>query len=104
MNEVYKTRGRVKFPGKPSGVSEITICSISGEIAERNCPGKNEYFIPGTEPEAKCDGLHGKLSNIKELIIRDKKTMRGKSAPGLFEKNSKEEQTENKTESFLFDD
>jgi penicillin-binding protein 1A len=104
MNEVYKSRGRVKFPEKPSGVSERIICSISGELAEKNCPVKNEYFIPGTEPEAKCDGLHGKLSNIKELIIRDKKSMRGKSAPGLFEKNSEEEQTDNKTESFLFDD
>ena len=104
MNEVYKTRGKVKFPGKPSGVSERRICSISGDLAERNCPVKNEYFLPGTEPEAKCDGLHGKLSNIKELIVRDKKTMRGKSAPGLFEKNSEEEPTDNKTESFFFDD
>jgi len=104
MNEVYKTRSRVNFPGKPSGVSERRICSISGDLAERNCPGRNEYFIPGTEPEAKCDGLHGKLSNIKELIVRDKKTMRGKSTPKLFEKTDEEEQTDNKTESFFFDD
>ncbi len=108
MNEVYKTRSRVNFPGKPPGVSERRICSISGDLAEHNCPGRNEYFIPGTEPEAKCDGLHGKLSNIKELIVRDKKTMRGKNTPKLFEKpdeeNSEEKNNSSSEESFFFDD
>jgi penicillin-binding protein 1A len=108
MNEVYKTRARTSFPGKPSGVSERLICSISGDLADKGCPGRREYFIPGTEPGSKCDGLHGRLSNIRELIIRDKKNMRSKNAPKLFEKNDEEnneEKTENNSEqSFFFDD
>ena len=108
MNEVYKTGKGVKFPGIPAGVSVRNICSISGDIPDKGCPVKNEYFLPGTEPGAKCDGLHGKLSNIKELIIREKKTLPGKSIPNLFEDKS-EEQAEGKTdrsseESFFFDD
>jgi penicillin-binding protein 1A len=108
MNEVYKTRVKTAFPGKPSGISERIICSISGDLADKGCPGRREYFIPGTEPGAKCDGLHGRLSNIKELIIRDKKNMRSKNAPKLFEKNEEEpdeKKTENNSEqSFFFDD
>jgi len=105
MNEVYKTREKVQFPAKPSGVSERIICSISGDLAEKGCPGKNEYFIPGTEPTAKCDGLHGKLSNIKELITREKKTLHGRNIPKLFEENNDKEKTENSSvENFFFDD
>ena len=108
MNEVYKTRMKVSFPEKPAGVSGRIICSISGDLADRGCPGRNEYFIPGTEPDAKCDGLHGKLSNIKELIIREKKAIHGKNAPDLFEingeKNSREKTETGSEQSFFFDD
>lgn len=108
MNEVYKTRGKVNFPGKPSGVSERVVCSISGDLADRGCPGRKEYFIPGTEPGTKCDGLHGRLSNIKELINRDKNTMHGKNAPDLFRKSDEENSGENTEksdeQSFFFDD
>jgi len=108
MNEVYKTRAKISFPGKPSGISERGICAISGDIADKGCPAKKEYFIQGTEPGVKCDGLHGKLSNIKELITREKKTMNGKNAPKIFEKNddgNKREMPENNSEqSFFFDD
>ncbi len=110
MNEVYKNRSKVNFPGKPAGVSERNICSISGDIPDKGCPAKNEYFIPGTEPAVKCDGLHGKLSNIKELINREKKISYGKNAPKLFEeKKEGEEKTDNEDksnseESFFFDD
>jgi len=108
MNEVYKTHSKVNFTGKPAGVSERRICSISGYLADRGCPGKNEYFIPGTEPDEKCDGLHGKLSNIKELINREKRTMHGKNAPELFKKNeetnSGEKKENNNEQSFFFDD
>jgi membrane carboxypeptidase/penicillin-binding protein len=72
MNEVYKKRSAVNFSKKPSGVSESSICSISGDIAEKGCPAINEYFLTGTEPNSKCTGLHGKLSNIKELINKQK--------------------------------
>ncbi len=91
MNEVYKTRERKKFPSRPGGISEARICSISGDIADRGCPAKNEYFIPGTVPSARCDGLHGKLSNIKELIDREKNSARGKTPPEIFG-NSREDQ------------
>jgi penicillin-binding protein 1A len=85
MNEIHKKKPAVNFPKKPSGVSEISICLISGDIAEKGCSTINEYFIAGTEPEAKCNGLHGKLSNIKELINKQKHIINHKNIPGLFE-------------------
>ena len=85
MNEIYKKKSIVNFPQKPTGVSEISICSISGDIAERDCPTINEYFITGTEPDSKCSGLHGKLSNIKELINKQKHIIDNKNIPELFE-------------------
>ena len=85
MNEIYKKKSIANFPQKPTGVSEISICSISGDIAEKGCPAINEYFITGTEPGAKCSGLHGKLSNIKELINKQKYIIDNKNIPELFE-------------------
>ncbi|MCL1864501.1 MAG: hypothetical protein FWF73_01670, partial [Spirochaetes bacterium] len=88
MNEVYKKRSAVDFPAKPSGISEKSICSISGDIAEKGCPAVNEYFITGTEPSSTCTGLHGKLSNIKELINRQKHIIDNKNVPELFEEKT----------------
>lgn len=105
MNEVYKTRPVVKFPGKPAGISERAICSISGDLADKGCPSRNEYFIPGTEPGNKCDGLHGRLSNIKELIVREKKNINERNVPKLFEENTDGKKSEKSSvESFFFDD
>ncbi len=111
MNEVYKNRTRVEFPGKPAGLSVSSICSISGDIPEKGCPTRNEYFLPGTGSGAKCDGLHGRLSNIKELITREKKTMDGKNFTRLFEEKKegqeeqdKESKAKEETESFFFYD
>lgn len=105
MNEVYKTRPRKNFPGKPAGVSVVKICSVTGSVADKGCPAKSEFFIPGTEPSSKCDGLHGKLSNIRELINREKKNIKGKTIPGFFEEKKDENDIKNKSEeTFFFDD
>jgi penicillin-binding protein 1A len=105
MSEVYKTRQRKNFPGKPQGLSMVNICSVSGSIADKGCPSKAEYFIHGTEPSSRCDGLHGKLSNIKELIIREKKKIKGKAIPGFFEEKKEENEEKNNSEkTFFFDD
>jgi len=85
MNEVYKKRPAVSFRQKPSGISERSICSISGDIAEGGCPAINEYFITGTEPGARCNGLHGKFSNINELINKQKHIINDKNIPELFD-------------------
>ena len=85
MKEIYKKKTVVNFHKKPSGVSERAICSISGDIAEKGCSVINEYFIAGTEPKAKCNGLHGRLSNIKELINKQKHLIDEKKIPELFE-------------------
>jgi membrane carboxypeptidase/penicillin-binding protein len=85
MNEIYKKKSAVNFQQKPSGISEKTICSISGDIAAQSCPAINEYFITGTEPESTCNGIHGKLSNIKELINKQKHIINEKNIPELFE-------------------
>jgi penicillin-binding protein 1A len=85
MKEIYKKKSVVNFPKKPSGVLERSICSISGDIAEAGCPAINEYFIIGTEPDSRCSGLHGRLSNIKELINKQKYIIDNKNIPELFE-------------------
>ncbi len=106
MNEVYKTRSKTDFPAKPVGVSERRICTISGNLPETGCPARNEYFLPGTEPSARCDGLHGKLSNIREMINKARETMQDKNSTGLF-KDEKENTTKpenNSVENFFFDD
>jgi penicillin-binding protein 1A len=73
MAEVYKTREKTSFPHKPDGVVERVVCSVTGAIHEKGCPSRKEFFIAGHEPAEKCDGLHGRLSNIKELLIKVKK-------------------------------
>ena len=91
---------------KPAGISEISICSISGNRPDTGCPVRNEYFIHGTEPGGKCDGFHGKLSNIREMVNRARETMQDKNATGLFkDEKQNEEKNENSTyENFFFDD
>jgi len=106
MNEVYKTRTKPNFRGKPSGVSETGVCSISGYLPDKGCPVRHEYFLPGTEPVTKCDGLHGTLSNIKEMIDRTRETMHTKNGPGIFkdEKQNEEKSGKDFFESISSDD
>ncbi len=101
MSEIYKTKARSSFSGKPAGVIERDICSITGCIPEPGCPVKKEYFIKGKEPQEKCDGLHGKLSNIRELINRNKKKNTSGKGTKLFNDNTHEEKFEEET--FFFD-
>lgn len=101
MAEVYKTREKVSFPGKPAGVVEKYVCYVTGGIPDKGCPSRKEFFIPGHEPAEKCDGLHGRLSNIKELVNKGKRKMSPDKGTSLFNEETPEEKFEE--ESFFFD-
>ncbi|HPR37244.1 MAG TPA: PBP1A family penicillin-binding protein [Spirochaetota bacterium] len=101
MAEVYRTRERKAFPDKPAGVVKKDICSITGSIPDRGCPTRKEFFISGFEPAEKCDGLHGRLSNINELVKKGKKKMSPEEGTTLFSDETPEEKFEE--ESFFFD-
>ncbi len=72
MREVYKTRKYSPLPWRPRSVASKQICTVTGKLPSRGCPNRNEFFLRGTEPGERCQGLHGKLSNIKELIKMDR--------------------------------
>ena len=101
MADVYKTRTKTSFPGKPAGVVERYVCSVTGGIPEKGCPSRREFFISGHEPSERCDGLHGRLSNIMELIRKGKNKMSPESGTALFSDEVPGEKFEE--ESFFFD-
>lgn len=40
---------------KPSSVTEKTVCTISGKLANRSCTSVKAYYVNGTEPEGYCN-------------------------------------------------
>jgi len=38
----------------PSNLIKVNICTLTGQLACNGCPSKEEYFIPGTEPQQHC--------------------------------------------------
>ncbi len=101
MTEVYKTRKKTSFHDKPSGVVIRNVCSVTGAIPDKGCPARKEFFISGYEPAEKCDGLHGRLSNIKELVNKGKNKMSPESGTTLFSEEAPEEKLEE--ENIFFD-
>jgi len=99
MKEVYKTEKYNHFPGPPEGVISKRICTVTGKLAEKGCPAGDEYFIKGTEPSEKCHTLHGRITNIKELIKSSKGTVNRKSTE-LFRGNGKK--PDNSVETHIF--
>jgi penicillin-binding protein 1A len=89
MKEVYKTEKYTHFPKQPKGIVLKRICTVTGKLSDRGCPGRNEYFAKGTEPSEKCNSLHGKITNIKELI-RSSRGKKSESTTELFRKDEKE--------------
>ena len=60
----------------PTGLIQVNICTITGQLACEGCPPKTEFFIPGTEPKAACskDAIKKLLEDKakKEQEDRDK--------------------------------
>ncbi len=92
MCRVYAGKDKKSFSSKPKGLDVQYVCSLSGKIPDKNCPSRREYFMPGTGPRDRCDGLHGRLSNIKELISKDKRKNSGKGDTKLFDSPPDEEE------------
>lgn len=99
MKEVYKTEKYSHFPGAPKGIITKRICTVTGKLAERGCTSKDEYFTKGTEPSEKCHTLHGRITNIKELIKSSKGTT-GRKSTELFRGNEKK--PDNDVETHIF--
>jgi penicillin-binding protein 1C len=38
-----------------AGAVRVAVCRLSGLLAGAQCPGTEEWFLPGTEPAADCD-------------------------------------------------
>ncbi len=38
----------------PADLVKATICTFTGQLACAGCPAKDEYFLPGTQPQAAC--------------------------------------------------
>jgi membrane peptidoglycan carboxypeptidase len=39
---------------RPEGLTESTVCAVSGKLPTEHCPTVNELFVPGTEPTEPC--------------------------------------------------
>ncbi len=100
MSQVYSTRRSRPFGPAPRGITTRTICSVTGKTADKNCRSRREYFLPGTEPSEKCDSLHGKLSNISELISREKNSEGSSADTKLFDRKVEAETDDSET--FIF--
>ncbi len=48
--KIYPSRGFTS----PAGLLKLAICPATGQRACSSCSGKNEYFLPGTEPKTAC--------------------------------------------------
>jgi penicillin-binding protein 1C len=48
-----------------------TVCSLSGLIAQANCPQVEERFIPGTQPSAECSQHHHAANRAETLATND---------------------------------
>lgn len=99
MKEIYKTEKYTPFSAPSKGIVSKRICTVTGKLAEQGCPGINEYFIKGTEPYEKCNTLHGKITNIKELI-KSSKGKESRNTTGLFRRD--EEKPESRVETHVF--
>ena len=41
------------FP-QPQDLITVKICVLTGQLACEGCPGRDEFFVPGTEPKSAC--------------------------------------------------
>ena len=73
MFEFYKERPFHAF-ASCKGVKSVNVCALSGLLPERGCPLIKEFFLPGTEPVKRCDGVHGRYSGINEIVNKAKKS------------------------------
>ncbi|MDO8488283.1 MAG: PBP1A family penicillin-binding protein [bacterium] len=54
MNELVKSSPSVGF-SPPANLVQVSICTVTGDLACASCPSKIEYFLPGTEPKKACN-------------------------------------------------
>jgi membrane carboxypeptidase/penicillin-binding protein len=52
----------------PSSLKKVAICPATGTLSCESCPGRTEYFIPGTEPTKACIPMTNEDNQEKEQI------------------------------------
>lgn len=53
MDKVLTDQSTQTFPPPPD-LLKIKICTLTGQLACAGCPSKDEYFLPGSEPQTAC--------------------------------------------------
>ncbi|MDH5178676.1 MAG: penicillin-binding protein 1C [Gammaproteobacteria bacterium] len=80
LRTVYPDISRVRIY-QPDSVKQVKVCALSGEIAHKFCPVKeNAGFIPGVSPITKC--------HVHRLIYIDQRTGLRACKPGKKVKQS----------------
>lgn len=54
MTNLLQDKPDEPFP-VPENLIKVQICSLTGTLPCERCPTKEEYFLPGTEPQTHCD-------------------------------------------------
>ncbi len=67
MTHLLKDIPDKEFP-KPEELKQVEICSLTGTLPCEGCGGKQEFFLPGTEPKVHCHP-----EKIKEIRERKEK-------------------------------
>ncbi|NIT03874.1 hypothetical protein GTO10_02995, partial [Candidatus Saccharibacteria bacterium] len=68
MTHLIKDIPDKEFP-KPGELKEVEICPLTGTLPCEGCGGKQELFLPGTEPTKRCSP-----EIIKEIKEKEEKS------------------------------
>jgi len=81
MRDIHKGLEYKDFPSPQSGVSNVSVCAVSGLLPTEFCDeGKvNLLYLDGTQPVKSCDLHKDKSQETRELL--DKIT--GTPSPGI---------------------
>lgn len=71
MNNLLKDSPSAGFSA-PQDLIKVAVCEQTGQLACASCPGKESYFIPGTEPKSACTD-----EQIKKYIEDHAKLLEG---------------------------
>ena len=60
------------FPA-PQELIKVSVCTLTGQLACPGCPSKEEYFLPGTEPQRACSPEQIKTLKQKQKEEKEKR-------------------------------
>jgi 1A family penicillin-binding protein len=60
----------------PANIKKVSLCKITGKIANNSCSSCSEYFLKGTEPVEVCSGHH--FRTVLDRLFHGKPSKSGK--------------------------